>query len=90
MKTAHELMSKLDQLARRNGNLNNNDILKEIQQFEKEIRKDQVNKCAEAMRNVSPSKIYGCAVWGGDIKDMNRHEKFMIEAITKTIVDTDK
>lgn len=46
MKATHELMSKLDQIARRNGNGYNNDILKEIQEFEVDIRKDQATDTA--------------------------------------------
>ena len=41
MKTANELMSKIDQIAMHNGNGYNNDILDEIKKFESDIRADK-------------------------------------------------
>lgn len=72
MKTAHELMSKLDQVARNNGNGYNNDILKEIQEYESDIRKDQVNKCVGSVIYIPKESI---------------HKKEVVLAIMSTIED---
>jgi len=53
MRTAAELMSKIDQIALHNGNGYNNDILKEIEQFESKIRKDQDKITRHACAEIS-------------------------------------
>lgn len=43
-------MYEINQIAHRNGNLENKDVICAIEQFEKEIRKDQMNKSARAVK----------------------------------------
>jgi len=76
MKTAAELMSKIDQIALHNGNGYNNDILKEIEQFESKIRKDQDNKWVKEIDSIQRK---GSCPECGD---------FRLDLLRRTIINT--
>ena len=74
MKEIPELMQRIDALAWEKGNDINPNVFKELEQWEKDIRKDQVNKCAESIVEVFDKSSRG---------SMLRH--IVIQTIQNTI-----
>ncbi len=59
MKTPAELMSKIDSIAMHNGNGYNNDILKEILQFESDIRAEKQETRIKELTSMGEFKTFG-------------------------------